>query len=88
MLASLLPLGLFTAFLFVPLVVLLERFGSRGFLPFFGAGAAAGAIPVALVAGPAIDADGLLIFVLPGAVAGLTWWWLAIERESPNAPTF
>ena len=88
MLTSLAPIGLFTAFLFVPMVVLLERFGIRAFLPFVGAGAAAGAIPVALVAGSALSADSLLIFVLPGAVAGLTWWWLAIVRQPPNAANY
>ena len=79
---SLLPLGLIATFIFAPMAFLLEIHGSREFTPYLAAGAAAGAIPVLLIAGgPPAEAEWLSIFVLPGAAAGLTWWFLAIDRQ-------
>ena len=84
---SLFPIGLITAFIFAPAVALLELHGSREFPPYFAAGAAAGAVPVILSNGglPA-SADWLAIFVLPGAAAGLTWWYVAIHRSDEALP--
>ena len=88
MITSFLPLGLVTIFAFVPIVALLERLGKRDFLTFLSAGIAVGVIPVLPFLGLADLADILMIFVLPGAAAGLTWWWMAIEREAAASSSF
>ena len=89
LMSTFLPLGLFTTFIFVPMVVLLENLGRRDFAPYLVAGAAAGAIPAALFGGNVpVDADSLTIFILPGAAAGLTWWYLAIERDHALSSSF
>ena len=85
---SLLPLGLITVFAFVPLVTILDRHGHREFLAYAGAGVAAGTIPAILVIGMVNLGDMLMLFILPGAAAGLTWWWLVIERRAPDVSDF
>ena len=88
MVSSFLPLGLITVFAFVPIVAQLARLGKRDFLAFLSAGVVAGVIPVLPFLGLANFADILAIFVLPGAAAGLTWWWMAIEREAVASSSF
>jgi hypothetical protein len=85
---SFVPLGVVTIFAFLPLIAVLDRLGSRDFLTFLSAGVAAGTVPVLPFLGLVDYADMLALFILPGAVAGLTWWWMAIERDAATSSSF
>ncbi len=86
LLISFIPIGLLTAFIFLPIVFLLDIHGTREFPAYLAAGAATGAIPVILFSGGLPTGSAWLnIFVLPGAAAGLTWWFLAIDRHDALA---
>ena len=84
---TLTPVSLITAFLFVPIVTVLELLGRRDFLSFVCAGSVSPILPllaVSLLDGIVLNVDAIAVFALPGAIAGLCWWWMAIEGGAPN----
>jgi hypothetical protein len=79
LLVSLVPSALLLIFFFLPVVAFLEWRNIRKPLPFLLGGALAGALPMAVWVAPTVYAQWVPLLLLPGMVAGLAWWFLAIR---------
>jgi hypothetical protein len=79
LLGTLAPACFFIAFFFLPIVILLEWRNVRALLPYVLGGGLGGALAMAIFVWPAVYSDWAWLLVIPGFLAGATWWLLAIR---------
>jgi hypothetical protein len=79
LLGTLAPAFFFIAFFFLPIVILLEWRDARAPLLYVLSGGLAGTLAMVIFVWPAVYSDWVWLLVVPGLLAGATWWLLVVR---------
>jgi hypothetical protein len=85
LLGTLAPAFFFIAFFFLPIVTLFEWWNVRTALPYVIGGGFGGTLAMAVFVWPAVYSDWVWLLVVPGFLAGATWWLLVVRPATKDS---
>jgi hypothetical protein len=81
LLGTLAPACFFLTFFFLPVVALLQWKSVRSLFAYVLGGGLGGVVSMAVFVWPEVYSEWLWFLVVPGCLAGMTWWLLVIRPD-------